>query len=235
MAPCTAADFETTLRAQLHTQFLSQLPPALLKMRVGDFIQLAAVGDKENCDASLSSVEETPKTATRRSTRSTAASTLASITKTVQKRLFPFATANVISTPAPQTPHLTIKSGASVAKPQLSVMRGGNTSVMRTSVHTQSTTKVQNLPLKTPSRRAAVSETPRAATNPPATPSGGIVQFQLDDGKVIDVDFSRSPKSALQEANLLGSEAIGEVKAKIENYANQFMQYLKFFKKFKPT
>ena len=85
---------------------------------------------------------------------------------------------------------------------------------------------------KTPSKRSSkVSRTPQVVAAPS---SPGIVQFQLDDGKIVDVDFSRSPKSAFQDANLLGSAAYGEVQTKIETYANQFVQFLKFFKKFKP-
>ena len=106
---------------------------------------------------------------------------------------------------------------------------------------TASVLKAQGPISHTPSKRykqlPLPAQTPKTQTiyrvASPAT-STGIVQFQLQDGQVVDVDFSRSPKSALAEANLIGSEAIGEVKAKIETYANQFMQYLKFFKKFKP-
>lgn len=228
-SPTAVADFETALRSQLHSQFLSQLPPAFLKMRVGEFLQLAGMPSGLSDGAGRlggSQAAETPKTGSRRSTRIVTApsTTFSSITKSVKKRLFAFATPSkgpaprgtAPSTPAAQTPHLTIKS--SVMKPQAFA-------------HAHS-----------PSRRPNHHQTPRASQMTPRTaaaaaptPAGGIVQFQLDDGKLVDVDFSRSPKSALQDANLLGSEAIGEVKAKIETYANQFMQYLKFFKKFKPS
>ena len=249
MAPAvaTAAEFESALRAQLHAQFLSHLPPSLLKMRVGDFLQLAAVaiGDQDAVNLEYDSFG-TPRTATRRSKRVAASSTLASVAKSVKKRLFAFATPSKI----PQTPHLTIKSsvavgasaGASVMKRQAVSHMKPQLQTVQTASHSQTVSHSQTTShSQTPSRRArpSVPCTPHATAShapPPSTPSGGgIVQFQLDDGKVIDVDFSRSPKSALQEANLLGSESIGEVKAKIENYANQFMQYLKFFKKFKPS
>lgn len=233
MAPPSkkAADFETALRSQLHSQFFSQLPSDFLQMRVGDFLQLAGMPlASSKASFTINSHQnyaETPKTATRRSTRTvTAPSTFSSITKSVKKRLFAFATPSK-GPAAPSTPHLTIKSsaapGASVTKPQTAT---------RTVTHSPSR---RSAPSQTPrtSQTPRFSQTPRAAQTPATTT--GIVQFQLDDGKLVDVDFSRSPKSALQDANLLGSEAIGEVKAKIETYANQFMQYLKFFKKFKPS
>lgn len=222
-AMSSSKEFETALRSHLHSKFFNQLPPEFLKMRVCDFLQLAAViDDKENC-----SVVETPKTATRRSVRHTATSTLASITKTVKRSLFSLTTpskSNRIPLPPPQTqtPHLTIKSSAVKRQPS-----------------TASVSKPSGPISHTPSKRyKQLQQTPKSQTNlQPASPatSTGIIQFQLQDGQVIDVDFSRSPKSALTDANLIGSEAIGEVKAKIETYANQFMQYLKFFKKFKPN
>lgn len=234
----SSKEFETALRAHLNSKFLSQLPPQLLKMRVGDFLQLASVvsssdsRDKENYG-------ETPRTATRRSVRQSATSTLASITKTVKRSLFSLTTPSkqqpstrsnslLPATPSiAQTPHLTIKSKppASAVPSSASVVKAhGPIS------HTPSKRYKQlpPQPQQTPKTQTALRPTS------PAT-STGIVQFQLQDGQVIDVDFSRSPKSALTEANLIGSEAIGEVKAKIETYANQFMQYLKFFKKFKPN
>ena len=209
MAPTTStSDFEAALRAQLHAQFLGQLPPSFLKLRVGEFLLLAGVDKATHFLAA-----ETPKTATRRSTRVSAA--ISSITDGVKKRLFAFATPSK-GAPLERTPHLTIKSSASVAKAQAVA-------------HTPSRRTAQ-----TPRSTVPQSSRVPAAQPVPSTPST-LVQFQLDDGKLVDVDFSRSPESALQEANLLGSESIGEVKAKIETYANQFMQYLKFFKKFKPS
>lgn len=213
----TAGDFEVALRAHLNAKFLHQFPPEFLKMRVGEFLELAAVGS-EGGKANFGDFGslETPRTATRRSTRQhgqqPGSAIISSITKSVKRTLFPAAVplktpSKVPSTPsAAPTPQLTIKT------------------VQRTAIKPAMST--------TSTKRAKVS-----ADKPPESPntSTGIVQFQLNDGKVIDVDFSRSPKSALQDANLLGTEAIGEVKAKIETYANQFMQYLKFFKKFKPT
>ncbi len=73
-----------------------------------------------------------------------------------------------------------------------------------------------------------------------ATPAKGaseeeIVQFQLNSGKIVDVDFSKAPEAALADAQLMESaDALQEVKAKIETYASHFMQYLKFFKKLQP-
>lgn len=206
----SAAEFEKALRSHLNTKFLNEFPPEFLKMRVGEFLQLISVQQQNRVEL------ETPRTATRRSVRQQQqqhTGVLSSITKSVKRTLFPLRTPSKKitepATPSAQTPHLTIKPTHNTIP---------NTTT-------------------TPSKRVKPSQTPRnQPTTSAASPSTtGIVQFQLDDGKVIDVDFSRSPKSALQEANLLGSEAIGEVKAKIETYANQFMQYLKFFKKFKPN
>ena len=75
------------------------------------------------------------------------------------------------------------------------------------------------------------------AATPAAKPQGEeIVQFQLNSGKFVDVDFSLPPESALADAQLMESaDALQEVKAKIETYASHFMQYLKFFKKLQPT
>jgi hypothetical protein len=159
---------------------------------------------------------------------------LSSITKSVKRSLFALTTPSkppkfTVETPskqnAPQTPHhMTIKSsiktaGVSVSKPQ------ANSPSRRHASQTPRNKQAQK----------QISQTPRAQIIQQAASPGtstGIVQFQLQDGKFVDVDFSRSPQSALQE---VGSEAIGEVRAKIETYANQFMQYMKFFKKFKPT
>lgn len=232
----SSKEFETALRSHLHSKFLSQLPPHFLKIRVGDFLQLAGVEDKENFNYHQMGIETTPKTATRRSLRQSANSTLATITKTVKRSLFSLTTSTpskqptlkshqlvpkTPSVPPPQTPHLTIKSSTAKQPPISVVKPHGPIS------HTPSKRYKQLPPSQTPK-----TQTTQSSLTSPAT---GIVQFQLQDGQVIDVDFSRSPKSALTHANLIGSEAIGEVKAKIETYANQFMQYLKFFKKFKPN
>lgn len=232
----SSAEFEVALRAHLHSKFLQTLPPHFLKLRVREFLQLATLQPANSVD-SLGG--ETPRTATRRSVRQGTISALSSITKSVKRSLFSLATpskppkSSVASTPSnhaavpPQTPHhMTIKStiktaGASVSKPHANSPSRRHASQTPRSRHKQ-------VPAQTPR-----SQTIHQAASPGT--STGIVQFQLHDGQIVDVDFSRSPQSALQEANLLGSEAIGEVKAKIETYANQFMQYIKFFKKFKPT
>ena len=205
-------DFEVALRAELNSKFLAHLPKEFLKMRVGDFLQLASVNG--NSSSSSNNLDlETPRTAIRRSVRrqqndSSTMSTLMSITKSVKRTLFPLSSSSTPSKLKPQivttqTPSVTVKRSSSVAMDQ-----------------------------KTPSKRSSkVSRTPQVVAAPS---SPGIVQFQLDDGKIVDVDFSRSPKSAFQDANLLGSAAYGEVQTKIETYANQFVQFLKFFKKFKP-
>lgn len=209
-------EFEIALRAHLQSKFLNQFPPEFLKMRVGEFLQLATIQRtrKRNDHFYDNFVLETPKTATRKSVRqqqNQISTTLSSISKSVKRNLFPLTTPSKSSqVPSASTPHLTIKS---VKKPQ-SEMKPLKSNVKSI---------VKQQPFKSFNHQI----------NSPSTPSStGIVQFQLDDGKVVDLDFSRSPESTLQ---VLGNDALGEVKAKIETYTNQFMKYLKFFKKFKPS
>jgi hypothetical protein len=51
-----------------------------------------------------------------------------------------------------------------------------------------------------------------------------VVSLELSDGKVLDVDLSKSPKSMLKG---LGSEAVKEVKNKMQAYAAQLRSFFK--------
>ena len=250
-------DFEDALRHQLGVNFFSQLPASILKLTVREFLDLEVVpwncnykitiNDNKNGiinGTSLGQGLETPKTATRRSIRQQQSTPSLS----TQRPLFPVPSSHYNNalppyTPTVQsTPRLTIKS---------SVMKSTNRSRAQNYQYDEAVTAS---PSKRPTTIAKVKansrikgletttpRTPRTTTklrprqSPQSPTSTDIVQFQLTNGSLVDVDFSRSPQSALQQANLIGSEAIGEVKAKIETYANHFMQYLKFFKKFKPA
>jgi hypothetical protein len=234
----SASEFERALRAQIETNFIKQMPAGFMNMRVREFCGFVAAQKLDNF-----SLSETPKTTTR--LRSSNRQQNSVVKSSASRKLFPqssnpnsLSNSNSNSTPSsskyslqppstpqfshPQTPHhITIKSSVMKSTQQRTLQRRNN--------------GAHQLLSKTPSKQSARKQQQKENFESSADPNTGIVQFQLNDGNFIDVDFSRSPKSALEQANLLGSEAIGEVKAKIETYANQFMQYLKFFKKFKPS
>jgi len=234
---------------QLVLDIKASLPPDILAMRLSEFLHRESIHATSNnppCafairrpPSDLFHVPETPKTATRRSIRHSQRNfndmyNESVLAGTPSRSRHPRASFSTLTTPnrTQVSPHTPLKF------PPMTPF-----SFEPLATHPPSTTKRARLTIAKPQYHQA----PQAIANPPyhptqqasaqSRPSAAepeIVQFQLNNGHVVDVDFSRSPQSALADANLLTSEAIGEVKAKIETYANQFMQYLKFFKKFKP-
>lgn len=247
-------EFEQNLRAHLDV-LLEDVPPPLLKLKLRDFLKLSGIPVKGN---TFSGIGQTPKRRTGRvlvkpvntpnytPLRSHDYDISASANSTPLAR----ASLNTTFPLLPQTP----SNRSSIAQtPRLTIKSSVHHQLTAQKQHEKQIPPVSGIKItksrQTPARN--VSKTPFTATkntakttttntsstsamNVDENDDKGIVQFQLRDGNVVDVDFSRSPRSALQSANLLGSEAIGEVKAKIETYATQFMQYLKFFKKLKP-
>jgi hypothetical protein len=198
-------DFERALSKTLD-EALAQFPPEISEMKLRDFLALAFI--PQTTFSSEFCPPETPKTAMRRSNRK---SELLSMTAT------------------PSTAAAAATASAVKATP-----------VTRTRKALMTPQVFNPLLPQTPANYVAAAKRPRltikAAT--PAKASGAavgdeeIVQFQLNSGKIVDLDFSQSPESAL--AGMESTDALQEVKAKIEMYASHFMQYLKFFKKLEP-
>lgn len=208
------ADYEQALTQQLNEAF-NDISAEFLQMKLRDFLALSAV-PRSSSASSAAALPQTPKTASRRTNRAASDLARASITATPLA-----APPNAKSTPSARN------------RRALMTPRAFNPLLPETPAN-----YAQNIAAKRPRLTIkAASATP--AKSKAVDGSGGeeeIVQFQLQSGKVVDVDFSRSPQSALAEAQLMESaDALQEVKAKIETYASHFMQYLKFFKKLQPA
>lgn len=208
------ADYERALTQQLNEAF-NDISAEFLQMKLRDFLALSAV-PRSSSASSAAALPQTPKTASRRTNRAASDLARASITATPLA-----APPNAKSTPSARN------------RRALMTPRAFNPLLPETPAN-----YAQNIAAKRPRLTIkAASATP--AKSKAVDGSGGeeeIVQFQLQSGKVVDVDFSRSPQSALAEAQLMESaDALQEVKAKIETYASHFMQYLKFFKKLQPA
>lgn len=212
------ADYERALTQQLNEAF-NDISAEFLQMKLRDFLALSAVprsSSASSAGTAAAALPQTPKTASRRTNRAASDLARASITATPLA-----APPNAKSTPSARN------------RRALMTPRAFNPLLPETPAN-----YAQNIAAKRPRLTIkAASATP--AKSKAVDGSGGeeeIVQFQLQSGKVVDVDFSRSPQSALAEAQLMESaDALQEVKAKIETYASHFMQYLKFFKKLQPA
>lgn len=227
------SDFERRLRDQLDDT-LQELPLSLRRMKLCDFLQLSSVSSVSSVSSRPSAeflLPATPKTATRRSVRSAAHAAYFDMlyneqaTPLRRQRTQPAQSAH--STPRsfhPQLPQTPANHATTIEekRPRLTfktTVIGGRDSVGENSA---SQSRQQ--------RRSSIQDTTALSS---ATDGQEVVQIQLKDGNVVDLNLNQSPQSALADANLFGTEAISEVKAKIEAYTSQFLQYLKFFKKLK--
>ena len=225
----SSTELKRALEAKL-IECLQELPRDLLQMKMRDFLLLSQLESNSLVPAS---------SAKKRSASSSSASSL-----------FLDSSRPSVDFCLPETPKTATKRRANHHD---SISHSATPSVRQSARKAALMTPRAFNPLlpQTPANHAAniASKRPRLtiikSSATPAKPGNNnenhepndeIVQFQLQSGKVVDVDFSRSPRSALAEANLMESaDALQEVKAKIETYASHFMQYLKFFKKLQPT